>query len=282
MRALRDLEVGVMFWAGRDPLQTIREVKALGVQAGQLGVPGDMPLEGAAAAWNSALEQEDFALATVFCSYTGESYADLPTVQQTVGFIPPATRQEREQRTNTVSDFAAVLGVKSIATHIGFVPENRTDPAYLDVLHMVRRICDHAGKNGQSFVLETGQEPADTLLTFLRDVDRTNIGINFDPANMIMYGTGDPIQALSVLAPHVVSVHCKDGVWPPRGVANALGSERPLGAGEVGMPQFIAKLKQLGYRGILSIEREIDDEEQKKADMRNAVKLLEQLRQQTA
>jgi L-ribulose-5-phosphate 3-epimerase len=267
-----------MFWAGRDPFRTVREVKALGVRAGQLGVPGDMALAGAAQLWKSALDQEGFTIVTVFCSYIGESYADGPTVRETVGFIPPATRMDREQRTKDVSDFAAALGVKSIATHVGFVPEDRTDPAYLDVLQMVRRICDYGAQHGQSFVLETGQEPADVLLTFLRDVERTNIGINFDPANMIMYGTGDPIQALGVLAQHVVSVHCKDGVWPPKGVAGALGSERPLGSGDVGMPQFIAKLKQVGYTGILSIEREIEDEEQKKADMRAAVKLLEQLR----
>jgi sugar phosphate isomerase/epimerase len=278
MPALRDLEIGVMFWAGRDPLETVREVKALGVRAGQIGVPGDMPLAGAAAAWKRALDQEDFTVVTVFCSYIGESYADVPTVQQTVGFIPPATRQEREQRTKEVSDFAAEVGVKSIACHIGFVPENRTDPAYLDVLHLVRRICDHAGKHGQTFALETGQEPADVLLTFLRDVDRKNIGINFDPANMIMYGTGDPIQALGVLAPHVISVHCKDGEWPPKGVASALGTEKPLGEGAVGMSQFMDKLKQIGYKGALNIEREIEDQEQKKVDMRNGVKLLEKLR----
>ena len=278
MPALRDLEVGVMFWAGQDPLESVRAVKAFGVRAGQLGIPGEMSLDGAAQAWKAALEQEDFAIVTVFCSYVGESYADLPTIQQTVGFIPPATRLDREQRTKDASDFASNLGVKSIATHIGFVPENRTDPAYIDVLHMVRRICDHAAKHGQSFVLETGQEPADVLLTFLRDVDRTNIGINFDPANMIMYGTGDPIQALGVLAPHVVSVHCKDGVWPPKGVVDGLGSERPLGQGDVGMEQFITKLKQVGYTGILSIEREIEDQEQKGKDIRDGVKLLERLR----
>jgi sugar phosphate isomerase/epimerase len=278
MSALRDLEIGVMFWAGRDPLQTIREQKALGVRIGQLGIPGDMPLEGAAEAWKPALEQENFTIVTVFCAYIGENYADIPTVEDTVGFIPPATRELRAQRTKDVSDFAAAIGVKSIACHVGFVPENRTDPAYLDVLHLVRRVCDHAARHGQTFALETGQEPADTLLTFLRDVDRKNIGINFDPANLIMYGTGDPIQALDVLAPHLISVHCKDGDWPPKGVAGALGTEKPLGEGAVGMPQFIAKLKQVGYSGTLNVEREIEDQEQKKVDMRNGVKLLEQLR----
>lgn len=277
MPALKDLEIGVMFWAGKDPVQTLREVKALGVRAGQLGVPGEMPLEGAAEAWKAALKAEDFTVVTVFCSYIGESYTDIPTVEQTVGFIPSATRAEREQRTKDVSDFAAKIGVAAIACHVGFVPENVEDPNYVAVRDLVRRICDHAAKNGQTFALETGQEPADTLLHFLKDVDRKNIGINFDPANMIMYGTGDPIQALSVLAPQVISVHCKDGTWPAKDVAGALGTEKPLGQGAVGMEQFINKLKQLGYKGTLNIEREVEDQEQRKGDIRMGVKLLERL-----
>ena len=278
MPALRDLEVGVMFWAGKDPLETIREVKALGVSCGQLGVPGDMALDGAAEGWRTALAQEDFAVVTVFCSYIGESYADIPTVEQTVGFIPPATRAEREERTKEVSHFAAAIGVKSIACHVGFVPENHDDPNYVAVRDLVRRICDHAALHGQTFALETGQERAEILLEFLYDVDRKNLGINFDPANLIMYGSGDPIQAVEVLHEHLLSVHCKDGVWPPKMPAGALGTERPLGEGQVGMDKFIAKLKQVGYKGVLNVEREIDDLEQKKADMRMGVELLKRLR----
>ena len=108
MPALKDLEIGVMFWAGRDPLRNAARGEGARRVSGQLGVPGDMPLEGAAEAWKSALEQEDFTVVTVFCAYIGESYADIPTVEQTVGFIPPAsTRAEREQRTKDVSHFAA-------------------------------------------------------------------------------------------------------------------------------------------------------------------------------
>jgi sugar phosphate isomerase/epimerase len=168
--------------------------------------------------------------------------------------------------------------VDSIALHVGFVPHDANDPEYIAVRNLVRRICDHAAKNGQTFALETGKEPADVLDRFLRDVDRPNLKINFDPANMIMYGTGDPIQALDVLARNIVSVHCKDGEWPDKKVANALGTEKPLGQGAVGMENFIAKLKQIGYRGILSIEREIPDKEQKKRDLRMAVELLNRLR----
>jgi len=277
MPALKELEIGIMFWAGRDPVETLREVKSLGVSAGQLGVPGDMVLDGAVEPWKKALKDEDFTIVTAFCAYEGESYADFPTVERTIGFIPPDTRAEREQRTKDVSHFAAQLGVTSLACHVGVVPEDVSDPEYVAVRDLVRRICDHAGKHGQTFAMETGQERAELLLEFLKDVDRENLGINFDPANLIMYGSGDPIQAVEVLHEHLLSVHCKDGVWPPKLPAGALGTEMPLGEGQVGMDKFIAKLKQVGYKGTLHVEREIDDLEQKKIDMRKGVELLKRL-----
>jgi L-ribulose-5-phosphate 3-epimerase len=273
---MQPLEIGVIFWASGEPRETLQGLKALGVRAGQLGLPGGYSLEGAAAKWKAALAEEQFEIATVVCAYTGEDYADVPTVERTVGFIPPATREERVLRTLAASDFAHELGVGSIACHVGFVPHAKDNPEYIAVREDVRRICDHAAKNGQTFALETGQEPADVLAGFIRDVDRPNLAINFDPANMILYGTGDPIEALETVFPWVVSVHCKDGVWPAK--AGALGTEMALGKGAVGMDRFIGKLKSLGYQGILSIEREIDDAEQKKADVRMAVELLERLR----
>ena len=119
MQALKDLEIGVMFWGGGDPVETLREVKGLGVRCGQIGVPGEMDLGAKAReAWKSALAAEQFTLVTVFAAYNGESYADIPTVQKTVGFIPPATRSEREKRTLECSDFAAAVGAPSVATHI--------------------------------------------------------------------------------------------------------------------------------------------------------------------
>jgi sugar phosphate isomerase/epimerase len=278
MQALEELEVGVMFWAGRAPLELVREVQKLGVRCGQLGIPGDLVLEGAAEGWKKTLEEEAFRLVTVFAAYNGEDYADIPTVQRTVGFIPAATREERETRTYQISDFAAAIDVPGIATHIGFVPEDTSDPDYMAVRDMVRRVCDYAAKHRQTFALETGQEPAEVLLGFFRDVDRENLRVNFDPANMILYGTGDPIEALGVLAPHVVSVHCKDGDWPPKDVAGALGTEQPLGSGSVGIPSYIEKLKSIGYTGTLNIEREVPDREQRLRDIRAAIKLLNSLR----
>src|SRR5436305_8781825 len=204
MQHLTPLEPGVVFWAGRDNLA---EIRSLGVRCGQLVTPGGLPLDSKAAeAWMA----DDFAIVTVFAAYEGEDYADIPTVQRTVGFIPAATRQARERRTYEVSDFAKTLGVPSIACHIGCVPEDTNHPDYVGVRDVVRRICDYAARYGQTFALETGQEPAPILLSFIQDVDRPNLRINFDPANMILYGSGDPIEALRAVGRLVVSVHAKD------------------------------------------------------------------------
>lgn len=276
MHALKPLEPGVMFWAGRDALD---DVLSLGVRCGQLGLPGGMDLSSAAAAeWKQALDAAQFSVVTVFAAYEGESYADIPTVKNTVGFIPRATREERERRTCAVSDFAAALGVTSIACHIGFVPEDFRDPDYAAVRDVVRRICDHASAHGQSFALETGQEGAETLLRFMADCVRPNLGINFDPANLILYGTGEPIEALRTLASHVISVHCKDGDWPPKDTPGALGSERALGQGAVDIERFVRTLAQVGFTGTLNVEREGAAPGEWLKDVGEAVRLLETLR----
>src|SRR5258706_4133203 len=261
-----DLEIGMMFWAGRD---TLSDVRGVGVATGQLGIGPDVELTPAfTTEWKSALARENFRVLTVVAAYEGEDYADIPTVQRTVGFIPVATREARERRTLAISDFAAELGVKSIGCHIGFVPEDASDPGYIAVRDMVRRVCDHAARHDQTFALETGQEPAATLLRFIKDTERANLKINFDPANMILYGTGDPIEAFERLAPQVVSVHAKDGDWPARDKPGSLGSERRLGDGAVGMKRFVEVMRRTGYRGTVNVEREIADQAQRLADIR--------------
>ena len=273
MPDLKKQEVGVMFWAGRDQLA---DFTAEGIHYGQLGAGGDYALGSATVwDWSAALAWAKFHIVTVVCAYEGESYADIETVRRTVGFIPPATREARVKRTLEASDFAAALGVKSIACHIGFVPHDAGDPDYQAMLEVVRRICDHAAQNQQTFALETGQEPAGVLLDFLQAADRANLGINFDPANMILYGMGDPIDALDVLAPHVLSVHCKDGVWPLG--PGALGVEVPLGSGAVGIERFLAKLREIGFHGPLNIEREVEDQQERLRDIRTAAALLRKL-----
>ena len=274
MLGLEDLEIGLMFWAKDDARQTLHHVKKFGLRAGQLGFPGTLSLEGAAEKWDRALTEEKFTVVTAVCSFVGENYTDVPAVEATVGLVPPATRTERITRTKAVSDVAKELGVDSLACHIGFVPEDSNSQLYREMCDVARDVCDHCAMNGQYFTLETGQEPAKVLLQFIEDVKRDNLKINFDPANMILYGTGDPIEALGVLAPHVVSVHCKDGDWPDRDNPAALGQELPLGEGVVGIDRFVHRLKELDYRGILSIEREEKNPVKRDRDIEAAVKLL--------
>ncbi len=274
MLGLEDLEIGLVFQAKEDARATLQEVKKFGIRAGQLVFHGDLNLEGAAEKWDRALTEEKFTVVTAVCSYAGEDYKDIPTVEKTVGLIAQPTREERIARTKAVSDVARQLGIESVACHIGFVPEDPDNPLYAEVIELTRDICDHCAKNGQQFTLETGQEPAQVLLRFIGDVKRDNLKINFDPANMILYGTGDPIEALGVLAPHVISVHCKDGEWPDRDKPESLGQEMPLGEGSVGIDRFIHRLKEIGYRGVLAIEREEPNDERRNHDIASAVKLL--------
>ena len=130
----------------------------------------------------------------------GEDYTDIASVQHSVGLVPKATRAERIARTTDVSEIAAELGIRSVACHIGFVPDDRAAPQYRELCSVVQGICDHLDKRQQDFTLETGQEPADALLAFLEDVGRPNLKINFDPANLILYGTGNPVDAVQILA----------------------------------------------------------------------------------
>jgi L-ribulose-5-phosphate 3-epimerase len=277
MRVLEPLEIGLMFWAKENARQTLQEVKSFGVSAGQLGIPGELNLNGKAQQWQSALSDENFLAVTAFCSYVGEDYTDIPTVKRTVGLVPEPTRTERVDRTKEVAGFAHEVGIKSIACHIGFVPHDRNHALYREIRNLTRDICDHCGRLEQSFTLETGQEPADILHQFIDEVQRSNLKINFDPANMILYGTGDPIKAFRALSKHVTSVHCKDGDWPPQDQPDALGTEKPLGRGSVNVPSFIATLKDVGYKGILSLEREELDQQQRAADIRSGITLLKQL-----
>ncbi|MBI2687716.1 MAG: sugar phosphate isomerase/epimerase [Acidobacteria bacterium] len=277
-----------MFWGDHEPLKMIRAVKALGLRCGHLGFTGAVPLTGLGDVYRKALADEDLTITAVFAAYDGESYADIPTVQSTVGFIPPATREAREKRTYEVIDMTAAIGVPIFACHIGFVPEDHAAPDYAPVRDMVRRICDYCAGKGVTFALETGQEPAETLLHFLEDVARPNLKLNFDPANLILYGTSEPISALKLVGKQVVSVHCKDGNWPDKSKPESLGTEMPLGEGSVGMGAFVDTLKEIGYTGALTIEREVsldqdmDDRHQAKLshveDIQKAVTLLETLR----
>ncbi len=158
------------------------------------------------------------------------------------------------------------------------MPEDTASASYQNLLETTRELLDHVKANGQNVHLETGQETADHLLHFIADVKRDNLYINFDPVNMILYGTGDPIEALRAVGEHVRSIHCKDGTWSDK-PGDTWGAEVPLGEGDVDMKAYLTALREIGYDGPLTIEREIpQDPERQKAEIGQAIELLKTLR----
>jgi sugar phosphate isomerase/epimerase len=191
-----------------------------------------------------------------------------------IGIVPRAYRFERMKSILRGADFAARVGIQNIATHAGFIPENPADSNYREVVCALRYLAQRLKENDQNLLLETGQETPVTLKRAIDDAQMDNIGVNFDPANFLMYGTANPVDAVGLLAGHIMGVHAKDGEYPVNG--RELGLEKPLGEGGVNYPLFIEKLKASGYDGPLTIEREITGPQQK-VDIIKARKLLETL-----
>ncbi len=180
----------------------------------------------------------------------------------TLGLVPPAYRWARMEALKRWADFAAVLGAPAIVTHCGFLPENMTDPEHAAVVSAIRDVAAYCNRLGLGFWFETGQETPVTLLRVMDAVGLDNLGVNIDPANLLMYGRGNPIDALDVFGTRVRCVHAKDGHCPTTGTE--LGREVRVGTGAVRFPEFLRKLHAVGFDGDLIIEREIHGEQQRK------------------
>jgi sugar phosphate isomerase/epimerase len=258
------------------PLETVQEV---GVATVHLHAPHpESRTPERTAALKRRLAELGITPTCVFAGFAGESYADIPTVERTIGLAPPATRAARLTELKQIADFAAEVGSPAVGLHIGFVPHDPDDPEYQALLAATRDICEHAAARGLNVHLETGQEPVDVLIHFIKDSGKDNLFVNFDPANMILYGAGEPLPALVKLAPYVRSVHCKDATWSDQ-PGKSWGQEVPLGAGHVDMEAYLQTLLTIGYHGPLTIEREIPKEkERQKAEILSAVTLLNDIK----
>jgi sugar phosphate isomerase/epimerase len=170
-----------------------------------------------------------------------------------------------------VADIAQKLGLKLVTFHAGFLPHKEGDPRFGTLLQRIGMIADLFAGKGIDLGFETGQETAETLGAFLQKLDRRNAGVNFDPANMILYDKGDPIAALQTLGPWLKQCHVKDAVKTK--IPGAFGREVPVGAGEVDWRAFLRTLDKLHFGGNLAIEREAG--EQRADDIRAARKHLE-------
>ena len=167
--------------------------------------------------------------------------------------------------------FAAKLGVKRVATHAGFLPENMNDPKYFDVLAVLRYIAGECKNLGVNFLFETGQETPVTLLRFIEEIGLDNVGINMDTANLMIYGKGNSADAITVFGKYVMDTHIKDAFYPTSG--KVIGREVKVGEGMANIPEVISRLNAIGYEGNYIIEREISGEQQTK-DIVDAIAFL--------
>jgi sugar phosphate isomerase/epimerase len=224
----------------------------------------------------NALAKHNVRLVCVVSGFAGESYKTIPIVRETVGLAPEKTRRERFEDFKSVSDFAKRLGAPSVQFHLGLVPHDTTSKEYKDVVQITRDACDYVFGNGQGLNLETGQETGTALLEFIRHVNRLNLHVNFDPANMILYGCGEPIETLRLVGSFVRSTHCKDARWAKE-PGKEWGEEVLFGTGDVNAPLFLETLRDLGYNGPLIIERENREHPQQQYD--DVLKTIEYLKQ---
>jgi sugar phosphate isomerase/epimerase len=255
-------------------------VQELGIPTVHLHCPSpERRTQAEADEWLRIAEAAGVTATVVFSGFAGETYESIKRTAETVGIVPEALRDARAQEFRTVSDFAKMIGCGVVGMHIGFVP-GRDTASYANLIEVTQSLLDYVKANGQNVHLETGQESADHLLEFIADVDRDNLFINFDPANMILYGTGNPIEALQKVGHLVRSCHCKDATWAAEDVRGVeWGAEVALGEGDVGIETYLRTLKAVGYEGPLTIEREIaHDRARQKADIGTAVDLLTELR----
>ncbi|MBR5307664.1 MAG: sugar phosphate isomerase/epimerase [Clostridia bacterium] len=269
------MKIGVIVNLKENIAEEFARLRELGIYTCQL------------ACWNMGLYNDKMAetvlcaakeygieVTAVWAGWSGYNEWNFQYGPVTLGIVPPATRHGRILQLKKGSDFAKKLGVTDVITHAGFLPENPNTIEFCEVVAAIKEIAAHCKNNGQYFLFETGQETPVTLLRTIVASGMDNLGINLDPANLILYGKGNPVDALDVFGKYVRGVHGKDGCYPTD--PYSLGNETPLGDGKVNYPAFIAKLKEIGYDGAITIEREISGDKQIE-DIKRAKKIIEEL-----
>lgn len=208
----------------------------------------------------AAKAKHEVDISTFWCGWSGPQEWNFTEGPTTLGIVPAEYRELRTKELMRGSDFARLIGVAQMATHLGFIPENYTDPAFMPIVETVRKIAGKCKENCQYFLCEAGQETPVTLLRLIEESGCDNIGINFDTVNLVLYGKANSLDALDVFGRYVMDVHIKDGEYPTNG--REIGKEKQVGKGRVDFPGIIRKLKALGYDATLTIEREIKGDEQ--------------------
>jgi L-ribulose-5-phosphate 3-epimerase len=268
----KPLRLGLIIGIGKDPDAAMAKVRDLGLPTSQIFVNEFEP--DLVNRLRQALEKHQIEATSLVVGGPGKEVWDFYQGPLTIGLVPRETRAARIAHIKKASDFAKQCSIPAVQTHCGFIPENPNDPVYKETIAAMREAATYCRNNGQNFRYETGQETPITLVRAIQDVGLENQGVNFDLANLILYGKANPVDAIELLRPYVQGIHAKDGMFPTN--PKELGKEVPIGKGKVDFPRIIERLKQLNYRGAVTIEREISGPKQLE-DVRDAKIYLEKL-----
>ena len=257
----------------KDPEDLIEQVKATGLHRIQLALD---PIRDEPDRWMPVLEltrKNNIGIASAMFGCVGEDYSSLESIRLTGGLTPDATWDQNWKFIQQHAGFLHRIGITLVTVHAGFLPHDEKDPKYAVMLERLGLVADVLGSRRVDVAFETGQETAETLRAFLRNLRRPNVGVNFDPANMILYDKGDPIEALYALGSWVKQVHIKDAVRTK--VPGQWGQEVPVGTGEVDWAAFFEALTRVRFGGYCCIEREAGT--QRVEDIATARKFVEAL-----
>lgn len=236
------------------PEELVAKLKQIGVPRVQLALD---PLRESPQVWGRAgetLRAAGFEIVSGMIGFVGEDYTTPQTIHATGGVAPDASWALNKAHAPQAADIAARLGLKLVTFHAGFLPPDASDPLSAKMIERLQFIADTFGARGIGVAFETGQETAPVLVEFLQKLGRKNVGVNFDPANIILYDHGDPIEALRTLGPWLKQIHIKEGRRPR--TPGTWGEEVVAGTGEVAWPEFFATLRALNFTGWCCIERE--------------------------
>ena len=268
----KPLRLGLIIGIGNDPDAAMAKVHELGLPTCQVYVTEFTT--GLVGSLQKALGKYGIEATSIVVGGPGKEVWDFYEGPLTIGLVPRDTRAARIAHIKKASDFAKECGVPAVQTHCGFIPENPNEALYKETVAAMREVAEYCKRNGQNFRYETGQETPITLVRAIRDVGLDNQGVNFDLANLILYGKANPVDAIEILAPYVQGIHAKDGLWPTN--PKELGEEVAIGKGKVDFARIISRLKEMKYPGAVTIEREISGPQQME-DVREAKEYLERL-----